>query len=325
MNHLLSLSLLVCFCYVTAFPVDVNLNLKNICPAGIFSYKKSVVNSYYGVPLDYKLWAVEGNAISENINFKEYFDVKEVARLENYRDQFNDEINKLLSDETMRIDNFVERNFTVNHNRLNEIKKAFESVPSSKTETNEKESKEVKETVAAKEEKKNEENKDDKKSKPLTGREKQLKSCIDTVDSGLKLVKHFKSFQTEFLPEGDMTAFNQSIEELVTKINKNTEQLVFTKEELLERIHQIGIFKPMYIQSDNRKFTIGTEVFVPMYNLNYDSFECVDAKELPVFYKSKGKTGVNFTANGWASTHLNFNMFALIQLSILYYFIKSKF
>ena len=376
-HHLLSLILLVCFSYVTSFPVDVNFNLKNICPAAIFGYKNTVVNSYYEIALEFTL-SEGSHRISQSLAFKEHFSGQEAVSLETYRSQFNDEI-KVLFTKYMSINNFLSRNFTVSYNRLNEIKKAFESISSSKKETEQikvakqtkdiketkeekepkvikeaketekakktkdiKETKESKETKEAKETKKTKEPKetkeekepketkeakDDKKSKPPTGREKQLKTCIDTVDSGLKLVTHFKSFQTEFVPKDDMSAFNKSIEELAFNMNKNTEQLVFTKEELLERIHQIGIFKPMYIRSEslNAKYIIEGRVFIPMYNLNYDSFECVDVKVLTEFYKSKGKIGVKSSTSGWASTHLNFNMFAVIQLSILYYFIKNKF
>ena len=352
-HHLLSLTLLVCFSYVTSFPVDVNFNLKNICPAAIFGYKNTIVNSYYEIALEFTL-SEGSHRISQSLAFKEHFSAKEAVSLETYRIQFNDEI-KVLFTKYMSINNFLSRNFTVSYNRLNEIKKAFESISSSKNETEQikvaKQTKDIKETKEekepkvikeaketekakktkdtkdTKETKETKEAKDDKKSKPLTGREKQLKTCIDTVDSGLKLVTHFKSFQTEFVPKDDMTAFNKSIEELVFNMNKNTEQLVFTKEELLERIHQIGIFKPMYIRSEslNAKYIIEGRVFVPMYNLNYDSFECVDVKVLTEFFTSKGKTGVNSSTSGWASTHLNFNMFAVIQLFVLYYFIKNKF
>ena len=301
MNHLLSLSLLVCFCYVTAYPVDVNLVLKNICPTSIFGYKKSVVNSVYVINVDYTL-SESNHLINDSLIFKDRFNKNEVKKLETYKGQFN----KLISDlYDLNIYSFLKRNFTVNYNLLNEIKKAFELVPSTGSK---------------------DDDDDDKTTQSPISREDQLKICIDTVDSGLKLVNRFKDFQTSFVPEGNMTIFNRSIEALFTNMNNNTEQLVFSKNDLLSHIHQIGIFAATGIQSSiySGKFSIQGNVLIPIYNLNYDIPDCGNTRGMPEFFKSNGTTGVTYTS-GWASTHLNFNLFAVIQLFILYYFIKSKF
>ena len=318
MNHLLSLSLLVCFCYVTAYPVDVNLVLKNICPTSIFGYKKSVVNSVYVINVDYTL-SESNHRISDRLIFKDHFNKNEVKKLETYKSQFNDQIDKLYD---INIYEFSIRNFTVTYNRLNEIKKAFQLVPS----TGSKDDDDDKTTDKPTGENEQATGEDETTSDKPISREDQLKTCIETVDSGLKLVNRIKDFQTSFVPEGNMTIFNRSIEALFTNMNNNTEQLVFSKNDLLSHIHQIGIFAATNIQTNkyNGKFSIQGDVLIPIYNLNYDILDCGNTRGMPEFFKSNGTTGVAYTS-GWASTHLNFNLFAVIQLSILYYFIKSKF
>ena len=411
MNHLLGLTLLVCFSYVASAPVTEQLELVNIRSEDVFAYKSAVVNSYYAIPLDFPLTNGD-HKINEGLDFKDHFNETEVKKLETFRTEFNKEIDDLLSNENMIIDNFLKRNLTVKYNRLNVIKKEFESIQGAEGEddghTTEKPTdkpadegekatdKPIEEATdkpadkddkpaekpTDKDEKAGDKNdkvadKDDKAAEKLTDkeekaadkeekaadkgekaadkdekatdedkkasetstdkpidkptvREEQLKSCIDTVDSGLQLVNRFESFQTEYLPEVNMTVFNQSIEALVSNLNKKTEQLVFSKDDLLNHIHQIAITKwdrtpSAKIVSDSfTNYTIAGNVYIPMHNLKYNSSD-YGKEVLPEFFRSKGKTGIEFTANSWTSTQLNFNMFAIIQLSILYYFIKSKF
>ena len=86
--------------------------------------------------------------------------------------------------------------------------------------------------------------------------------------------------------------FRQALDRQIGELNKNTERPAISTVVLRDAFSNgmPGIFR--YVQldlnSDREDHLIRTLFYLPFENRNWDEFNCVDAKHLPVFYTSKG-------------------------------------
>lgn len=93
----------------------------------------------------------------------------------------------------------------------------------------------------------------------------------------------------------DLDVFRNALDRQIGELNKNTERPAiptFLLNSILNYDPEAmpGIFR--YVQldlnSNHKDHLIRTLFYLPFENLNWDEFNCVDAKHLPVFYTSKG-------------------------------------
>lgn len=299
MNHLIIFlfCLSTCLSIASSLSLDVNLNLLNICPSGLFTYDNKGVNSFYDLFFTSEL--IKGSGKINFNSFNDHFESDQVKELDNLKNQFNKEIDGLFSDYLSET-NFYERNFTVKIKRFSVIKQAFQKF-----------------VVDG----------DDK-----SAGQKELKSCIETINKAGRIARRLKNFQNDFLPDGELnsTDLEARFDEFHDNINPESEEMIFSKKDFIDNIKQIGVFKKVYIMSDNLRtqYNIKFRLLVPFHNKIYDNYECINADNLPVFYRMKGRGHFKLLgkskSNGFASQSNIFTI-SIVQLGMIYYFKRNKF
>lgn len=251
-HHFLFLSVLLFTASVDCSPTKLNYQLKNICPKDIFTYNKTLVNSYYTFVYKFKIEFDLDIEYNKHTDFK-YFPGEVADKLNVLKEIYNEYDLKDLEDFHLKIKTFLVRNINITYDRMYGVKKELEQLQT-------------------------------KLEKGSIG-EKQLKTYVDRVEKAMKIIDRIPSFASEYAPaelDLQIEKFKNKLNEEL-QINEDSEALVFSVDELINQIHQLGIFKLEEIFFDGFR----TNFYIPFDNKYYESYQCVSGDKLPVFYRSK--------------------------------------
>lgn len=250
--------------YGQCFPSNFHLKLTNICPNSTFNFKRSeqnfIVNSYYLVDYSFDF---ENQTSMEMplVDFQKYY-INSGKLINRLRNVYNEELADLYGDSYIKNANFMKRNLTIKLKYFDEIKQSLEFFRI---------------------ELKNNKNGLD-----------QLNNYIRIVKRTGNLIRLLARIQDDYTSNDffDSSKFDNSF---FLETNDKTELPVFDSRELMENIEKLSIYKFDRIEIDyNQSYHIWCKFYVPFQNNYHDEYRCTDKKDLPIFYRSKGRDYLRF-------------------------------